>query len=39
MDEQEAHAIRDLLRTVRIGVIVIACIYGGVNITEMTGVI
>lgn len=39
MDEAEQKAIADLLRTVRIAIVVMAVVGGGVGINEMMGVI
>lgn len=39
MDEQEQKAISDLLRTIRVGVVVCAIIMSGAGINEMTGMI
>ena len=39
MDESEQKAIADLLRTVRIAIIVMAAVGGGLGINEMMGVI
>ncbi len=39
MDEQEQKAISDLLRTIRIGIVVMAVVGGGVGLNEMTGMI
>ena len=39
MDETEQKAIADLLRTVRIAIVVMAVVGGGMGINEMTGVI
>lgn len=39
MDEAEQKAVADLLRTVRIGVIVCAIIYSGANMDELMGLI
>ena len=37
MDESEQKAIADLLRTVRIAIIVMAVVGGGMGLNEMTG--
>ena len=37
MDETEQKAIADLLRTVRIAIVVMAVVGGGMGINEMTG--
>lgn len=39
MDESEQKAISDLLRTVRIGIVVMAICAGSVGVNEMTGMI
>jgi hypothetical protein len=39
MDEQEQKAISDLLRTVRIGIVVMAIIGGSMGVNEVTGMI
>jgi len=39
MDEQEQKAISDLLRTVRIGILVMALCAGAIGTNEMTGLI
>ena len=39
MDETEQKAIADLLRTVRIAILVMAVVGGGMGINEMTGMI
>ena len=39
MDESEAKAIGDLLRTIRIGVVVCAVIMSGAGANELMGVI
>jgi hypothetical protein len=39
MDESEQKAISDLLRTVRIGIVVMAVCAGSLGINEMTGLI
>ncbi len=39
MDESEQKAVADLLRTVRIGIVVMAVVGGGVGLNEMTGII
>ena len=39
MNDNEKTAILDLLRTVRIGIVVMAVIGGGMGINEMIGVI
>ena len=39
MDEQEQKAISDLLRTVRIGIVVMAICAGSLGVNEMTGMI
>ncbi len=39
MDDAEQKAIADLLRTVRIAIVVMAAIGGGIGLNEMTGVI
>jgi hypothetical protein len=39
MDESEQKAIADLLRTVRIGIVVMAICAGSVGVNEMTGMI
>ena len=37
MDETEQKAIADLLRTVRIAIVVMAVVGGGMGLNEMTG--
>ncbi len=39
MDEQESKAISDLLRTVRIGLVIMAICAGAVGSNEMMGII
>lgn len=39
MDETEGKAISDLLRTVRIAIVVMAAVGGGLGLNEMMGVI
>ena len=39
MDESEQKAIADLLRTVRIAIVVMAVVGGGMGINEMTGIL
>ena len=39
MDEAEQKAIADLLRTVRIAIVVMAAVGGGLGLNEMMGVI
>ncbi len=39
MDEAESKAVADLLRTVRIGIVVMAVVGGGMGLNEMTGII
>ena len=39
MDEAEQKAVADLLRTVRIGIVVMAVVGGGMGINEITGMI
>jgi hypothetical protein len=38
MDESEQKAIADLLRTVRIAIVVMAVVGGGMGLNEMTGI-
>ncbi len=39
MDDNEKTAVLDLLRTVRIGIIVMAAVGGGLGLNEMIGVV
>lgn len=39
MDESEQKAISDLLRTVRIGIVVMAICAGSMGVNEMTGLV
>ncbi len=39
MDETEQKAISDLLRTVRVAIVVMAVVGGGMGLNEMTGII